>query len=285
MHRHKEPSSLCPCQLPNKYQIHVLNDTNVNKNGLVNRSRERKVSIWVMGISGFFLVSFFLVPLINQSGSIPEMSGRANAIDYATIDGWGSWGNSDSVSKVGVGHNQSEHGHFAWTELDLYSASIYAFGDLNCHNKHERSWKINGNQMPVCTRDIGIFFGAFLGGLLFFRRGHNRWTIRDTFLSVFPDEKLETIYKNDRRILSLWAIAALAIIPIGLDGGIQMITDYESNSLNRLVTGTPFGVFIMWFFISSLCSRPNQFNLDPSGVLLPNNAILMTKHIDTDEDE
>ena len=92
MHRHKDSSSLCPYQPPNKYQIHALNDTNVNKNGLVNRSRERKVSIWVMSISGFFLVSFFLVPLINQSGSIPEMSGRANAIDYATIDGWGSWG-------------------------------------------------------------------------------------------------------------------------------------------------------------------------------------------------
>ena len=249
----------------------------MNKNGLDDRSRERKVSLWVMGISGFFLVSFFLVPLINENGSIPELSGRANAFDYATVDGWGSWGNSESNSNSHIGHNQSEFGHFAWTELDPYSALIYGFGDLNCHNKNERSWEINGNQMPVCTRDVGIFFGAFLGGLLFFRRGHNRWTVRDSFLSVFPDDKLKKIYDNDWRIHVIWIFAALAIIPIGLDGGIQMITDYESNSFNRLITGTPFGIFIMWFFCSSLSSRPGLFELNPSRVNLPGNAKLMTE--------
>ena len=29
--------------------------------------------------------------------------------------------------------------------------------------KHERSWEINGNQMPVCTRDVGMFFGIAVG--------------------------------------------------------------------------------------------------------------------------
>jgi len=128
--------------------------------------------------------------------------------------------------------------------------------------------------MPVCTRDIGIFLGAFLGALLFFRRGHNRWTIRDSFLSVFPDEKIKPLYDNDRRILAMWAIAAIAVIPIGLDGGIQMLTSYESNTISRLLTGAPFGVFITWFFCSSLCSRPAKFSLDASQVILPGNARL-----------
>jgi uncharacterized membrane protein len=247
----------------------------VNKNGLEERKRERKVSLWVMRVSGFFLLSFFLVPLINDEGAIPRLSGRANAMDYATTDGWGSWGNADYQRGQDLGQDQSEYGYFAWTELDPYSAFIYGFGDLNCHNKYERSWFINGNQMPVCTRDIGIFFGAFLGGLLFFRRGHNRWTIRDSFLSVFPDDKIKPLYDNDRRILAMWAIAAFAVIPIGLDGGIQMLTNYESNTISRLVTGAPFGLFITWFFCSSLCSRPAKFSLDASKVMLPGNARLM----------
>ncbi len=246
----------------------------MNKNGLEERGRERKVSLWVMRVSGFFLISFFLVPLINDEGEIPKLSGRANAMDYATIEGFGSWGNSDYQRAEDLGHDQSEYGYFAWTELDLYSAFIYGFGDLNCHNKYERSWIINGNQMPVCTRDVGIFFGAFLGGLLFFRRGYNRWTIRDSFLSVFPDEKIKSLYEDDRRILAMLAIAAIAVIPIGLDGGIQMLTSYESNSISRLLTGTPFGVFITWFFCSSLCSRPAKFSLDATKVILPGNARL-----------
>ena len=61
-----------------------------------------------------------------------------------------------SKETSGVGHNQSAYGTFAWTELDPYAAFIYAFGDLNCHTKSERSWVINGNQMPVCVRDVGF---------------------------------------------------------------------------------------------------------------------------------
>ena len=34
----------------------------MNKNGLDNRSREKKVGLWVGGVSTFLLVSFFLVP-------------------------------------------------------------------------------------------------------------------------------------------------------------------------------------------------------------------------------
>lgn len=246
------------------------------RNGLGDRSRERKVSAWIMGVSGFFLVSFFLVPAILPTDSVPELSGRANAFDYATQDGFGSWGNQQTSEDGNVGHDQVSRGSFAWTELDPYSGFIYGFGDFNCHNKIERSWEINGNQMPVCTRDVGIFFGAFLGGLLFFRRGHNRWTIRDSFLSVFPDEKLTGVYQNDRRMLALLAFTALAVIPIGIDGFTQLLTSYESNNMMRLATGTPFGLFIMWFFAASMSSRPAKFDNLAGRVRLPAGARLAT---------
>ena len=249
----------------------------MNKNGLKERNRERKVSLWVMRVSGFFLISFFLVPLINDEGAIPKLSGRANAMDYATIDGWGSWGNADYQRGNDIGHDQSQYGYFAWNELDPYSAFIYGFGDLNCHNKYERSWFINGNQMPMCTRDVGIFFGFVVGAALFGRRGLNRWTVRDTFLSIIPDQRLEPIYLTDKRMLAMLAIIGLGLIPIAVDGFTQHLTDYESTNPVRVVTGLLCGLVLGWFIAASASARTKYFEDDPELVVLPANARLMTK--------
>ena len=117
----------------------------MNKNGLISRDREKKVGNGVFYISTFFLLSFFIAPMVVETGEIPEIkNGRANAFDFATEDGFWSSGNDN------VNSNET----FAWTELNPYSAFIYAFGDLNCHNKGERSILINENQMPVCTLSL-----------------------------------------------------------------------------------------------------------------------------------
>ena len=124
-----------------------------------------KVGRWVFGIAAFYCVSMFLVPFMMPEDSVPELSGRANTFDYYNED---SWGNQNHREGGRIGHNQSAHGGtFAWSELNPYYAFVYAFGDLNCHQKFERSWTINGNQMPVCARDVGIFLGLALGGWWF----------------------------------------------------------------------------------------------------------------------
>ena len=241
----------------------------MQKNGLMNRSRERKVGLWIGGISSFFLLSFFLVPFYLPAGTVPELSGRANAFDYYSEDSWGNVQEDDSGK---MGHNQSEYGSFAWSELDPYAAFIYAFGDLNCHNKAQRSWEINGNQMPVCVRDVGIFLGLAIGGFLFARKGFNRWTIRDTFLSLLPDDKMKSVYRNDRRLFAMLAIAAIGVIPMAIDGFTQMITDYESTAVMRLLTGTPFGILIGAFMAASFCARPAFFESNPANVILPSGS-------------
>ena len=241
----------------------------MEKNGLKNRDRERKIGLWIGGISTFFLISFFLVPFYLPSGTVPELSGRANSIDYYSDD---SWGNVQTESQSGLGHNQSEHGSFAWSELDFYAAFIYAFGDFNCHNKAERSWHINDNQMPVCVRDVGIFAGLAIGGFLFSRKGLNRWTIRDSFLSILPDDRMENVYKKNNRMKLLLLIAVLTIAPMGFDGFIQLFTDYESNALMRLLTGLPFGMFIGLFLGASFAARPIYFGNIPNNVNLPSNT-------------
>ncbi len=242
----------------------------MERNGLDNRNRERKIGRWIGGISTFFLISFFLVPGYLPADTVPELSGRANTFDYYSED---SWGNSQTDSKKGVGHNQSEHGHFAWSELDPYAALIYGFGDLNCHNKAERSWEVNGNQMPVCVRDVGIFLGLAIGGFIFSRKGLNRWTLRDTFLSIFPDRYTEDIYRNNRRTLAVIIVTVIFALPMALDGFSQLlIASYESTAFMRLLTGTPFGIFVGLFLASSFSARPALFAKDPSTVLLPSGS-------------
>ena len=98
--------------------------------------------------------------------------------------------------------------------------------------------------MPVCARDVGIFFGLALGGWWFSRKGLNRWTIRDTFLTMFPDDRIAPLYSKDRRLMAMFGIGILFCLPVVLDGGIQAISDYESVNLLRVMTGVPFGFIV-----------------------------------------
>ena len=247
----------------------------VLRNGLVSRDREHRVARNIAAVAGAYLLLCFLAPLLMPEGTVPELSGRANTFDYMNE---GSWGNQDHGEDAKMGHDQSVHGGtFAWSELNPLWAFVYAFGDLNCHQKHERSWKINGNQMPVCTRDVGIFLGITIGAAIFSLRGLNRWTVRDTFLSVFPDEKVESLYLKDRRMAAMLILVALGLMPMGIDGFTQLLTAYESTNPVRVITGAFSGLVIGWWFASALCARAVYFEEDPRRVGLPANARLMMK--------
>ena len=256
-----------------------------SQNGLPDRRREINISNWVIGLSLGYLLASFLVPALLPTGSVPELSGRANALDYVWKDAsWGDWGNEPRSENASMGHDQSQHGgKFAWSELDVFSAFVYGFGDLNCHQKYERSWVINGNQMPVCTRDIGILIGIFIGGLIFRKHGLNRWTIRDSIISVLPDEKVEPFYFNDRRFLLAFGGIALLLLPTALDGGIQAISGYESTNLKRLITGFPMGVGIGLLFAGVFAANPKPFEFDAGKVILPANARLVPSVETTDD--
>ncbi len=257
----------------------------VGQNGLPDRRREINISNWVIGLSLGYLLASFLVPALLPTGSVPELSGRANALDYVWKDAsWGDWGNEPHSENASMGHDQSQHGgKFAWSELDVFSAFVYGFGDLNCHQKHQRSWVINENQMPVCTRDIGIIIGIFIGGLIFRKRGLNRWTIRDSIISVLPDEKVEPFYFNDRRFLLAFGGIALLLLPTALDGGIQAISGYESTNLKRLITGFPMGIGIGLLFAGVFAANPKPFDFDAGKVILPANARLVPSVETTDD--
>jgi hypothetical protein len=231
------------------------------KNGLEEKKHEEKVSKILGGVAFCYLALCFLAPLSLPSNSVPELSGRANAIDYAFENSWGNNGHEEGGS---VGHDQSLHGgKFAWSDLNPIWALAYGFGDINCHQKHERSWEINGNQMPVCARDIGIFSGFSLGCLFFLLRGFNRWTVRDTFLSVFNDEWLIEIY--EKRIPNCPSVEAPQQEEKAPQGESREYPDVSGTHWHLVSINLPRSlVFLMAIYISkSVCKCPNWIQITP----------------------
>ena len=245
----------------------------VSRNGLNSRKNEKKISTIICFLFSFYILLAFLAPLLMEKGTVPELSGRANAIDYATEK---SWGNLDHGEYAEMGHDQPKYGVFAWSELNPIWAFTYMMGDINCHQKYDRSWEINDNQMPICTRDVGILFGIILGCLIFRNRGCNRWTIRDTFLTIIPDSKLSIIYKNDLRMMAMFSLIIASIIPIGIDGFLQLLTDYESTNSKRVVTGLIAGFSLGWLICSMLAAKPEYFD-NSEKVTLPLGSLLKIK--------
>ena len=70
-------------------------------NGLSDRTREIKVSRVIAAFAGGYLLLSFLAPAMMPEGTVPELSGRANALDYATDV---SWGNQDHGDDSSLGH-------------------------------------------------------------------------------------------------------------------------------------------------------------------------------------
>jgi uncharacterized membrane protein len=154
----------------------------------------KKYEIPVIGIIIFLIITIWslgmiLAPLTLPPNSVEDLTGTVGPVENANITG----------------------------NMNSYARFYYQAGDVNCHTKVERSFFINGNQMPFCARDVAIFFGMVIGmGIVLFVR--------------FP--------------IKLWWIVG-GLVPIGLDGGLQLITSYESNNLFRVITGTLAGAVTM----------------------------------------
>ncbi len=115
----------------------------------------------------------------------------------------------DLSGKVGVVDNQK-----AIDEMNPFAQVVYTIGDWNCHQIASRSIFLNGNEMPVCARDTGILLGAIIG----------------MALAIIFDLKFR------------WLFLILGLIPIALDGGLQLTTSYESTNQIRLLTGMIAGI-------------------------------------------
>lgn len=93
-----------------------------------------------------------------------------------------------------------------------------------------------GYKFPVCSRDVGLYFGLFLGAVAY------------PFVRKIGDKQIPpAIY------------LLVALIPIALDGGIQFVSDlgllpfiYESTNLTRIFTGFIAGFAASFYIIPLL---------------------------------
>ncbi|MBC7107584.1 MAG: DUF2085 domain-containing protein [Methanomassiliicoccales archaeon] len=161
-------------------------------------------SIWFLVI----LTSPFLVP----SDTVNDLSGFVGQIDNAEI-----------VER-----------------MNPLPRIIYTIGDIYCHQKSDRSYFINGNQMPFCARDFGIFAGLTLGMLI---------------ALLAPKIRINAI------------TFVLMFIPLVIDGALQLLTSYESTNPLRLFTGILAGIAVA-MLLSSLIreifadQRKNEIKLN-----------------------
>lgn len=84
---------------------------------------------------------------------------------------------------------------------------------FGCHGRQDRSFFYKGKQFPICARCTGELVGIIFSILMI------------------------AVYKN---ISLFWSI--LIMIPLVIDGTLQLLTSYESNNTKRFITGFLFGI-------------------------------------------
>jgi uncharacterized membrane protein len=106
-----------------------------------------------------------------------------------------------------------------WKTIDKMSpivAPAYILGDMFCIELSDHSYYLNGNQMPFCARCTGIFAGLVIGMLL----------------AVRSNLKVNNL------------LIGLGILPLLIDGGLQLVTSYQSTNPLRVATGLLAGAAV-----------------------------------------
>ena len=93
---------------------------------------------------------------------------------------------------------------------------------FGCHQMRDRSFSYKGYQFPVCARCTGVILGEIV-----------------SIIMILCSLRIDALY------------AALFIVPLALDGGLQYINILESNNIRRLITGVlaGFGLTYIYFYI------------------------------------
>ena len=92
-----------------------------------------------------------------------------------------------------------------------------------CHQIPERSFFMCGHQFPLCARCTGILIG-YIFSLLLLLVGYSMPSL----------------------------ICVLFLIPLILDGGIQLLYHIMSNNIRRLITGIFFGIGLIQLVMNFL---------------------------------
>ncbi|MBO4711104.1 DUF2085 domain-containing protein [bacterium] len=105
--------------------------------------------------------------------------------------------------------------------LDAFINALYVWLPriFGCHCRSDRSFHYKGRQFPLCARCTGQLIGVLSCFILF-------WFWKPTII---------------------WSI--IMMLPLIIDGFVQLLTKYESTNIRRLITGIIFGIGLSAFIV------------------------------------
>jgi uncharacterized membrane protein len=116
------------------------------------------------------------------------------------------------------------------------SFSIYSFFSFLCHQISDRSLHIEGEQLAVCSRCFGVYFGLLFG------------------FAIYPFwrhvEDIEPLPK-------VWLF--LSLVPITIDWSLTVFGIWENTHLSRFLTGLILGVACASFIVPSIVEITRNF--------------------------
>ena len=155
-----------------------------------------------------YTMAMFIVPFLSPPDTLRHLDGYGNRVD-----------NADKYESI-----------------DPFSRFIYTFADSQCHQKEDRSYVLNGNEMPMCSRCTALFFFANLGFIsAVFLRPDN--SLSKTFLSMFPKRLARKVAEAGKEPHFMAFVVLAMVAPLALDGTMQLVTPYESTNALRVITG------------------------------------------------
>jgi uncharacterized membrane protein len=117
--------------------------------------------------------------------------------------------------------------------MDLFFAFVYAAGSVICHQLPERSFFLDGRQLPVCARCTGLYLSAaagFLGWCIWkATEGWPRFALSPRLaLAIVIGAALPTALSYFTGIAGIWdgsnLTRALLAVPLGLSAGAVVAT-------------------------------------------------------------
>ncbi|MFQ6128834.1 MAG: DUF2085 domain-containing protein [Thermoplasmata archaeon] len=182
------------------------------RHSFISKLLYSKVVFAIFILSFVWTISIFLAPATLPPGEVSDLSGFANHIDYEDL----------------------------WGELPLLQGIIYYIGDFMCHQISERSFYVGSNQMPVCARDTAIFLFLTVGLFMAMLVRPSSSTSK-MLVNLLPGKAREFVKSRVGELKFLVLVVFLCLIPIALDGFLQLLTDYESTNPVRFLTGSLAG--------------------------------------------
>ena len=125
--------------------------------------------------------------------------------------------------------------------MEAFESILTFLGSSLCHQLEERSFSIDGFQMPLCARCLGLHLAFLVSAMLILVR-------RDPRLSGLPSAR------------SMVAVGAL-MIPAMADVVLSYLGIIDSDNTRRVVTGALFGAvlaFVLVPFIRSLLAETTR---------------------------